>query len=140
MKELVVISPLRDWTCRECEGSGDLLVMEEAGPLCLACAELDHLVFLGSGDATLTRLSLIHARTAAGRAAGRNPLRFGALPQLQEDVPARSSTSFSFRATIVLLCAEGMRWTHRRASTLRKPRGNSTSGSAANSRPRVGER
>jgi len=55
MKELVVISPLRDWTCRECEGSGDLLVMEEAGPLCLACAELDHLVFLGSGDAALTR-------------------------------------------------------------------------------------
>jgi len=55
MKELVVISPLRDWTCRECEGSGDLLVMEEAGPLCLACAELDHLVFLGRGDAALTR-------------------------------------------------------------------------------------
>jgi len=40
MKELVVISPLRDWTCRECQGSGDLLMMEGAGPLCLACAEL----------------------------------------------------------------------------------------------------
>jgi len=23
MKELVVISPLNDWTCRECQGSGD---------------------------------------------------------------------------------------------------------------------
>src|SRR5882724_4484140 len=55
MKELVVISPLRDWTCRECQGSGDLLVMEGSGPLCLACAELDHLVFLGAGDAALTR-------------------------------------------------------------------------------------
>ena len=55
MKELVVISPLSDWTCRECQGTGDLLVMEGPGPLCLACAELDHLVFLGSGDAALTR-------------------------------------------------------------------------------------
>ena len=55
MKELVVISPLSDWTCRECQGSGDLLVMEGPGPLCLACAELDHLVFLGRGDAALTR-------------------------------------------------------------------------------------
>src|SRR5438128_12262217 len=55
MKELVVISPLSDWTGRECHGSGDLLVMEGPGPLCLACAELDHLVFLGRGDAALTR-------------------------------------------------------------------------------------
>src|SRR5713101_4828495 len=55
MKELVVISPLNDWTCRECQGSGDLLVMDGAGPLCLACAELDHLVFLSRGDAALTR-------------------------------------------------------------------------------------
>ncbi len=55
MKELVVISALSDWTCRECQGSGDLLVMEGPGPLCLACAELDHLVFLGRGDAALTR-------------------------------------------------------------------------------------
>jgi hypothetical protein len=55
VKELVVISPLSDWTCRECQGSGDLLVMEGPGPLCLACAELDHLVFLGRGDAALTR-------------------------------------------------------------------------------------
>src|SRR5207244_5716228 len=55
MKEPVVISPLSDWTCRECQGSGELLVMEGPGPLCLACAELDHLVFLGRGDAAVTR-------------------------------------------------------------------------------------
>jgi len=55
MKEVVVISPLSDWTCRECQGTGELLVMEGPGPLCLACAELDHLVFLGRGDAALTR-------------------------------------------------------------------------------------
>jgi len=30
-------------------------MMEAAGPVCLACAELDHLVFLGAGDAALTR-------------------------------------------------------------------------------------
>ena len=29
--------------------------MEGPGPLCLAYAELDHLVFLGRGDAALTR-------------------------------------------------------------------------------------
>src|SRR5207244_7752990 len=55
MKEPVVISPLSDWTCRECQGSGELLVMEGPEPLCLACAELDHLVFLGRGDAAVTR-------------------------------------------------------------------------------------
>jgi hypothetical protein len=54
-KELVVISPLNDWTCHECQGTGDLLVMKGPGPLCLACAELDHLVFLGRGGAALTR-------------------------------------------------------------------------------------
>jgi len=55
MKELVVISPLNDWTCRECQDTGDLLIMEGPGPLCLACVELDHLVFLDRGDAALTR-------------------------------------------------------------------------------------
>lgn len=29
--------------------------MTDAGPLCLACADLDHLVFLPAGDAALTR-------------------------------------------------------------------------------------
>jgi hypothetical protein len=29
--------------------------MEEPGPLCLACADMEHLVFLASGDAALTR-------------------------------------------------------------------------------------
>ena len=52
---LVVIQPVRDWTCAECSGTGDLLRMDDAGPLCLSCADLDHLVFLPSGDAALTR-------------------------------------------------------------------------------------
>jgi hypothetical protein len=54
--DLVVVSPLKDWSCGECGRSGgDLLTMEDKGPLCLSCADLDHLVFLPSGDAALTR-------------------------------------------------------------------------------------
>ena len=52
---LLVIQPVRDWTCAECGGTGDLLRMDDAGPLCLSCADLDHLVFLPSGDTALTR-------------------------------------------------------------------------------------
>jgi hypothetical protein len=52
---LVVIQPVGDWACAECGGTGDLLRMDDAGPLCLACADLDHLVFLPAGDAALTR-------------------------------------------------------------------------------------
>lgn len=53
--DILVISPLNDWTCTECGGNGGFLTMEGEGPLCLGCAEMDHLVFLPSGDAALTR-------------------------------------------------------------------------------------
>lgn len=53
--DLVVVSALNDWECADCSGSGELLIMDEMGPLCLACADLDHLVFLAAGDAALTR-------------------------------------------------------------------------------------
>lgn len=52
---LVVVSPLGDWSCAECGGTGGLLTMDDRGPLCLDCADLDHLIFLASGDAALTR-------------------------------------------------------------------------------------
>jgi hypothetical protein len=52
---IVVIRSVRDFVCAECGGGGDLLRMQDAGPLCLACADLAHLVFLPSGDAALTR-------------------------------------------------------------------------------------
>jgi hypothetical protein len=51
----VVVIPTKDWDCAECQGTGDLLIMDDAGPLCLTCADMDHLVFLGAGDAALTR-------------------------------------------------------------------------------------
>jgi hypothetical protein len=63
--DLVVISPLKGWACAECSGSGDYLLMEDAGPLCLRCADIGHLVFLPRGDAALTR----RAKKASGLAA-----------------------------------------------------------------------
>lgn len=54
--DLVVISPLKDFTCAVCGSvGGGLLMMEESGPVCIGCADMDHLVFLASGDAGLTR-------------------------------------------------------------------------------------
>src|SRR5205085_11875014 len=61
----VVIDALGDWRCASCSGTGDLLMMEGPGPLCLACAYLDHLVFLPAGDAALTR----RAKKASGLSA-----------------------------------------------------------------------
>lgn len=52
---LVVVSALKTWTCASCGGTGALLKMEDAGPLCMECADLDHLEFVPSGDAALTR-------------------------------------------------------------------------------------
>jgi hypothetical protein len=63
--DLVVVQPVRDWTCAECKGTGDLLIMDNAGPLCLGCADMDHLVFLPSGEAALTR----RAKKASGLSA-----------------------------------------------------------------------
>lgn len=63
--EIVVVSALKDWRCAECGGGGSLLTMDDRGPLCLSCADMDHLVFLPSGDATLTR----RARKASGLSA-----------------------------------------------------------------------
>jgi hypothetical protein len=53
--DLVVINALNDWVCTECSGSGDLLLMEGDGPICMDCADLGHLVFLPRGDTALTR-------------------------------------------------------------------------------------
>jgi hypothetical protein len=63
--DLLVISPLKDWNCAECDDTGDLLVMEDDGPLCLECADLGQLVFLPAGDAALTRRARKHSGLAA---------------------------------------------------------------------------
>jgi hypothetical protein len=56
--EIVVFWIVRDSACGECGeelGKGRFLRMEGERPLCLACADLDHLEFLPRGDAALTR-------------------------------------------------------------------------------------
>jgi hypothetical protein len=63
--DLVVISPLSDWTCSTCGASGDFLLMDITGPLCRHCAKLDHLVYLAAGDAALSR----RAKRASGLSA-----------------------------------------------------------------------
>ncbi|MFN0167584.1 MAG: DUF2293 domain-containing protein [Bryobacteraceae bacterium] len=64
----VVFEILRDSACSECGaaiGQGGFLYMEAEQPLCLACARLDDLEYLPSGNAALTRRSTKYsARTA----------------------------------------------------------------------------
>jgi hypothetical protein len=64
--ELVVVSPLGDFTCSACgEEQGGWLIMEDSGPICMACADMAHLVFLPSGDAALTRRAKAGSRLSA---------------------------------------------------------------------------
>lgn len=56
--EIIVFWIVRDSACAECGeelGKGRFLRLDAGRPLCLACADLDHLVFLARGDAPLTR-------------------------------------------------------------------------------------
>jgi hypothetical protein len=54
--DLLVISPVKAFTCAECGTTdADLMRLEDDAPHCLACVDLDHLVFLPRGDTALTR-------------------------------------------------------------------------------------
>ncbi len=63
--ELKVFISNRESQCDECGedlGRHAWITLQEAkGALCLTCADLDHLVFLPSGDAALTRRSRKHS-------------------------------------------------------------------------------
>jgi hypothetical protein len=63
--DLLVIEPLNEWACTGCGGSGSYLFMEGPGPLCLGCADLDHLVFLAAGNAALSRRAKQASRLSA---------------------------------------------------------------------------
>ena len=64
-RDIVVISAHSAWTCASCGAAGDLLLKDEAGALCLDCADLGHLEFLPSGDAALTRRAKKASRLSA---------------------------------------------------------------------------
>ena len=67
-KDLLVFAVRRDTACAECGeelGHGSFITLEEKGALCMSCADLDHLVFLPTGDAALTRRSTKHSRIHA---------------------------------------------------------------------------
>ncbi len=57
-QDLVVFDIVRDSECAECRKellAHDFLFMEDGRPLCLTCADLDHLAYLPRGDTALTR-------------------------------------------------------------------------------------
>ncbi|MCB9865453.1 MAG: DUF2293 domain-containing protein [Phycisphaerales bacterium] len=66
---LQVFIVTRDTACGECgaelETGSWITLKEEAGALCLTCADLDHLLFLPSGNAALTRRATKHASLSA---------------------------------------------------------------------------
>jgi len=66
--DLVVFDILRASKCAGCGeelSKGSLLFMEKERPLCLSCADLDHLVYLSRGDAALTRRAKKHSTLSA---------------------------------------------------------------------------
>lgn len=67
-KDLVVFDILRESKCADCGAEllgGDFLFMESQRPLCLTCADLDHLVYLPRGDTALTRRARKHSTLSA---------------------------------------------------------------------------
>jgi hypothetical protein len=67
--ELKVFISTRESNCGECgEDLGHhawITLHEKKGAMCLTCADLDHLVFLPSGDAALTRRARKHSNLSA---------------------------------------------------------------------------
>ena len=67
-KDLVVFDIFRESKCADCGKEllgGDFLFMENQRPLCLTCADLDHLVYLPRGDTALTRRARKHSTLSA---------------------------------------------------------------------------
>jgi hypothetical protein len=67
--DLKVFISNRESVCDECgENLGSkawIMLAGEKGALCLSCADLDHLVFLSSGDTALTRRARKHSTLSA---------------------------------------------------------------------------
>lgn len=66
--ELTVFSLVTDTKCEECGEEllkGDMLFKQGEKGLCLACADMDHLVYLHRGDVALTRRSKKYSKLSA---------------------------------------------------------------------------
>ena len=67
--DLKVFITTHDTACSECGADlgrhAWILLAGERGALCLACADLDHLLFLAPGDAALTRRAHQHSTLSA---------------------------------------------------------------------------
>ena len=112
---IVVFSILKPSVCAECGAElwkGSFLRMEKEKPLCLECADLDHLVFLPRGDVALTRrsrkysvLSAVVVRFSRSRKryerqgllieSGALGARAGRMPQRRRKAPSRTGESFA---------------------------------------------
>lgn len=68
-EDLKVFISNRESTCGECkENLGPhawISLNRDKGALCLACADLEHLIFLSAGDAALTRRAKKHSTLSA---------------------------------------------------------------------------
>jgi len=68
-EDLKVFISSRESKCDECQeelgSKAWIMLKEEKGALCLSCADLDHLVFLPSGDAAVTRRARKHSTLSA---------------------------------------------------------------------------
>lgn len=53
--DLVVLEARAGFECPECGREDDWVMMDAGTAICLSCADLDHLVFLPAGNATLSR-------------------------------------------------------------------------------------
>src|SRR6266704_4993340 len=66
--DIVVFSIVRETACSECGAElwkGSFLRMENGKPLCMECADLDHLVYVPRGDTALTRRARKHSALSA---------------------------------------------------------------------------
>lgn len=67
-QDIIVYSIINSSVCSECQSElpgGGFLKMEKEQPLCLECADLDHLVYLQRGDVALTRRSRKYSNLSA---------------------------------------------------------------------------
>lgn len=65
---VVFITTSNDAKCSECDAEvvhGEFLFLEGHLPLCMSCADLDHLTFLPSGDTAMTRRAKKHSPLSA---------------------------------------------------------------------------